>query len=1650
MLVSAVCLLPAVTHRFLGLISLRKNTVIFAFLLSAFSLHAQNFVNGQAARAVLGQYTFTFGGATPGIPTVVPGQQIFGGLSGLAWSNGTLYIADSNSIGAVPEDNRVLMLLTNQIPGPDADLTTAQSYSPYSCNVCAFPATNQVGQPAFPAVREGDSLDPNAFPQGLNNTAATSNMRTPTAVASDGSVMAVADTDNNRVLIWNHIPGSMNQPADLVLGQTDFTHSTVNPAAANTLLGPQGVWIQGGKLFVADTGNNRILIWNSIPTSNGQAADIALGQPDLSTGTQTVCDPVRGNFKATANQVCSPTSVTSDGVHLFVADLGFNRVLIWNNIPSGTGQSADVVVGQPDMSGANAAVANNANICTNGAGITGSCDANLNFPRYALSDGRRLFVADGGNDRVLIWNNIPTSNGVAADAVLGQPNFTVNNVSSQSGGIASTAVNNFSAVDVTPTPTSLAFDGTNLYVSDALDNRVLIFTPGNSLLPDNSALNWASEIVRQEGVVSITVRTVNAGDTVTVTIASKPYTYTVKAGDTGDTVAQGLVSAINANTGDLNALAIFAGTNTGSFYLTSRGTDLSFDAIAFSASTSNATNLTVSASGNGYLTAGTAGTGAPGMLVEINGSNLSDLPPTNPAVASLTGTIPTSLGGAQVFFDGIAQPVYSASSAQVVSQIPFDFNYRNSTSIYVRTTHDDGSVTITNATPIYIAFANPGIFNAPANPGQPRPWPATGVYHQPGNPQAVVDLTGTVKAGDVLTVQIAGSRNYSYTEVAADSLASVTSNLAQAVNNGNDPDVTATVGGAFNRVVLVARQGGAAGTGIKVSGSGSSGAGITLTAYTDSTCCNVVSGSPVTPNNPAAPGETISISAAGLGLVQNLAGTVLTNVPAGQPYSLDAINSALASVSAILGSTTAQVVSAGLPQGSYGIYQVQLIIPQGQARNAVTPLYIAQNAFISNTVTVPVGLANPNPTQPPAGSGAVIATIDSPSGSSGPQTGSAFVGGWAVSKAATVTTVAVSVDGVANGYAIYGGSRPDVCSRHLDFASCANGNVAVGYNYVLDTTGLADGAHTLQVTATDSNGTRSARVSQFNSANYGATLPTAVFIDDPSASAGNFQGRQTFRGWAINDNSPIGSVQVSIDGVPRGAAVYGASRPDVCGAHPSAAGCQNGNSGVGWTYVIDTGALANGTHVFAVNATAQNGEHNIQAHTFTVSNWTTANPIIVSIDKPTVQNPVLSGVTNIGGWAIDPLEKIVSASVAVDGIPLGNASYGGNRADACANRPAPGCPFVGWNFVLDTTLLPDGAHALQVTFNPESGQGYTRTATFQISNQRSAGNANRISIDAPNPASAPLSGFAAFGGWALNTSSPLATVQVLVDGVANGYAMYGGARADACAKLPSAGCPNVGWNYLLDTSTLGNGPHALQITVVAANGERASSGALFTVSNNAGTSPTAAAISEPSAQTSAYQGMAFFSGTASSNSAAVTSIAVSVDGYPYGQASFTPGGVNASIPWTYSIDTAQLADGRHTLDVTATAADGTYSVTSAPFVVANWSSPSPTRLSIDTPNPSSNAFTGVAAFGGWSLNPNAAIQSVTLAVDNVPYGAASYNGNRPDACRANPSTPGCPNVGWNASIDTTALANGTHTLGVTATTVTGQSTTTTSSFIVDN
>src|SRR5262245_48700246 len=883
-----------------------KSTILV--LLAAAAAHAAEFSTGQAARLVIGQKTFT--DANQGAD-----QNLVGGVSGIAYASDMLFVVDANRIGAAPVNQRVLIFknLGGSLPRPTDELQYDRV-----CPVCVGMADVVLGQKDFTST---------------SFAVTQTGMRAPTGVASDGRVIAVADTDNNRVLIWSRIPTSNGVPADVVIGQADFTHNSIpggNIPNAKSMRGPQGVWIQNGKLFVADTQNHRVLIFNSIPTSNGAAADLVLGQKDLSSFVEP--DLTKNSNDATPSRMSSPVSVTSDGVRLYVADLGHNRVLIWNSIPAANATAADVVVGQPDLT---SALANNATkLCpSNGTDKDNKptyprfCEATMDFPRYALSDGRRLFVADGGNDRVLVFNQVPTQNGVAADAIIGELGGGINQASD--------------STDSMRTPMSLAWDGTNLYVTDAFNVRVMVYTPAERSVPYSGVRNAASLEIYAVGSVTFS-GTIKEADTVTVTLNSTDYKYTVVKDDTFDKIITALVASINnsnSGKGDPNVLAT-PNHVVGAIIFTARAPG----------SDGNAVTLTTAVSTNAVITATTSGATlsggqdaakiAPGTLVSVLGGNLSDDTASAPPDAE---ALPTTLANTQVYFDGVRAPLTLVSPDKITAQVPFEFLDRSSISAYVRTLRKDGTITVTTPVAVTIVRQNPGVF---ADTG-PDPRPAI-VQHGSVNASGTVSVDGSIKAGDAGTVNIE-DLSYKYTVVDGDTLATVRDHLIDLINQ--DPKVTAFAAGSFTRIRLRAKVPGPIGNGIKFSASNNDGGQLILTALTPQLCC--ANSGRVTPDNPAVPGETIIVYATGLGISEPLSDQQAT----GAKYR-GAITDPQAFVSSLAGGKTANVLLASLQTGAVGVYEVHLELNSDLPTNPSTQLTIAQDVYVSNIVTIPI--VNPN------------------------------------------------------------------------------------------------------------------------------------------------------------------------------------------------------------------------------------------------------------------------------------------------------------------------------------------------------------------------------------------------------------------------------------------------------------------------------------------------------------------------------------------------------------------------------------------------------------------------------------------------------------------------------------------------------------------
>ena len=230
----------------------------------------------------------------------------------------------------------------------------------------------------------------------------------PTGVMVVGGRLYVADSWNHRVVWWEQIPERSFTPPDGVIGQPDLRSNAVNrncQPSATSLYWPYGIGWVNDTFYIADTGNRRVLGWNHLPSSE-QPASLVLGQPTLQDNREN-----RGGAPA-ADSFRWPHAIAGGSTLLLLADGGNHRVLGWSPPPL-RDQPASLVLGQPDF------------LCTDEFPYVASGAQRLRFPYGVSGDERLLAVADTANNRILLWRDLPASGAfLAASAVLGQEDFT--------------------------------------------------------------------------------------------------------------------------------------------------------------------------------------------------------------------------------------------------------------------------------------------------------------------------------------------------------------------------------------------------------------------------------------------------------------------------------------------------------------------------------------------------------------------------------------------------------------------------------------------------------------------------------------------------------------------------------------------------------------------------------------------------------------------------------------------------------------------------------------------------------------------------------------------------------------------------------------------------------------------------------------------------------------------------------------------------------------------------------------------------------------------------------------------------------------------------------------------------------------------------
>ena len=247
------------------------------------------------------------------------------------------------------------------------------------------------------------------------------NLYTPNgvAVAGDGLSAWVADTDNNRIVIWTR----PNVSSTTWSFSAKFGTSGSGDTNFNK---PRNVAISSDQLtaWIVDTGNNRVSIWT---------------RPDLSSTTWSFSTKFGTSGTGNSNfSVPVNVAISSDECTAWISDSQNQRITVWNRpTTNSTTWSYSTKFGS-----------------------FGSAPSNFNQPFWvAISpDTLVAWVADKDNHRISIWTRPdPASTVWTATSRFGSPG-TANNQFAYPRGVA-----------ITP-------DGRTVWVADNNNTRITVWT----------------------------------------------------------------------------------------------------------------------------------------------------------------------------------------------------------------------------------------------------------------------------------------------------------------------------------------------------------------------------------------------------------------------------------------------------------------------------------------------------------------------------------------------------------------------------------------------------------------------------------------------------------------------------------------------------------------------------------------------------------------------------------------------------------------------------------------------------------------------------------------------------------------------------------------------------------------------------------------------------------------------------------------------------------------------------------------------------------------------------------------------------------------------------------------------------------------------
>ena len=328
-------------------------------------------------------------------------------------------------------------------------------------------------------------------------------------------------------------------------------------------------------------------------------------------------------------------------------------------------------------------------------------------------------------------------------------------------------------------------------------------------------------------------------------------------------------------------------------------------------------------------------------------------------------------------------------------------------------------------------------------------------------------------------------------------------------------------------------------------------------------------------------------------------------------------------------------------------------------------------------------------------------------------------------------------------------------------------------------------------------------------------------------------------------------------------------------------------------------------------------------------------PAVSNLENPQNNATIVDGKLRVSGWALHPF-GIKEVKVTLDGVTLGNATYGVTRTDV--SKIYSGY-FNGSQCGFDSTFelnnITNGVKTLKVQIIANDGTSTVVTRNITVQRNLQA----RSCLDEPTSNAIVTTDSLSIKGWALN-SKGIKSVEAFIDNTSYGTIKYGIKRTDVNKVYP--GYPtgdNSGFEGKIDISSLSNGNKTLKVVITGNDGTVQTINRAITVKKVV--LEARSWLDEPTSNATVATDSLSIKGWAL-NSKGIKSVEAFIDNVSYGTIKYGTRrtDVNKAYPgystgdncgFEGSINISSLSNGNKTLKVVITGNDGTVQVITRNF-----------------------------------------------------------------------------------------------------------------------